>query len=146
MKEIRFLENGFEMISDHYTKTFIAYQSIVGVSDVTVAINYKDYSILYGIYSGENVSKYSKFSIALNDGNHVDMYLNTGIRYFRRLDSSLMGWKYLGALILGKLKNGLDKKSREWLDNKFVDMYESVNELKLFRSEFINKFNEWKMK
>jgi hypothetical protein len=146
MKEIRFLENGFEMIFDNYTKTFIAYQSIVGVSDVTVAINYTDYSILYGIYYGKNVCKYSKFIISLNDGSHVDVYLNTGMRYFRRLDSSLIGWKYLGALILGKLKNGLDKQSREWLNNKFIDMYESVNELKLFRSEFINKFNEWKIK
>ena len=134
MKSINYFKNGFELIYNT-KKEFITWQSIVKISDVKITVDYSDI---------ENLVKYSYFTIDLCNEKDVIISLDSGDRKFRRIDLELTGFKFIWYLISGKLKNYMDKEARNWSNNKELDMYESVCELKEFREEFIGRFNGYR--
>lgn len=133
MKSINYFKNGFELIYNN-KKEFIAWQSIVKISDVKILVDYRDL---------ENLVKYSYFTIDLSNEKDVIISLDSGDRKFRRIGLELTGFKFIWYLITGKLKNYMDDKARNWANNKELDMYESVCELKELREEFIRTFNKF---
>lgn len=143
--EINFLKNGFELLSRNNKKTFIAYQSIVKISDVYIDIDDRNYNYYERKYSTDSVCKYAAFKIYLSNEQTIEIILNDGYRYFRRFNKeSVSKLSWLRKLFLFNPNDFLDKEATEWLTNSSLDMSDPFARTKLLREEFLEHFNQWK--
>lgn len=143
-EKLNFLKNGFELVDSENNSIFIAYQAISVINEIQIDLLYgKYYSIESRSFIENQVGKYCYFIIWLIDGRNITVSFKSGERYFRRLGEESKHRSFIQKIIKGPFESGLDEESFKWLNNKNIDMEESVRELTIARNSLISNFNNW---